>query len=543
MLLRTRSLPGLMAVLAGLAAQTGCTHDRPLDVTLDQHVRLPERAAVLFIVDGLDPARMDELLALGELPNIQNRLIARGTVVDHAVTCLPSITYAGLTTILTGQLPGTHGILGNKWFDRARLRVHDYATTKTYRNVDQHFRVPTVYEYLEDELTVSIQCAVRRGATRIIDNWATSGINWYFQGFDEVNKLIAIRFELIAQVANEIGRWPLFVNAYFPGLDEIGHRYGADSQQYHHSMINVDTQIGRILDAYEQIGLIDRTCFALVSDHGHVPIDPQRRLDLEKWLTLRAGLRAWTSPIPGDSFEKRYLFMKPYDAVLVNGGNRRAHLHLRSTAGWHQRPTAEEVIAVLERAGGLYNQVSVALIAVRRDDNSVLVLSGKGRAIVTRARHDTTSGAIYALDVLEGDPLGYASDPTVRHSLEAGALSSREWLSLTAQTDYPDFVPQIVEMFNSPHAGEAVIFAGPGASFSRTNRGGHGSALARDMRVPMIWRAPGIPAGARIQHARTVDVMPTVLEYLGRPLSPAESKRADGLSLTDRLSAATTNRS
>lgn len=543
MLSRKSRFAAVIALLASLAAQTGCTHDRPLDVTLDQDVRLPDRAAVLFIVDGLDLTCMDELLALGELPNIKGRLIARGTVVDHAVTCLPSITYAVLTSILTGQLPGTHGILGNKWFDRARLRVHNYATIKTYRDVGQHFRVPTVYEYLEDELTVSIQCAMRRGATRIIDNWATSGINWYFQGFDEVNKLVAMRFELIARIANDVGRWPLFVNAYFPGLDEIGHRYGADSERYRRSVINVDTQIGRILDAYERIGLIDRTLFVLVSDHGHAPIDPRRRLDPEKWFMLRAGLRVRTSALPNESFEKRYLFMKSYDAVLVNGGNRRAHLHLRGTAGWHQRPTAEEITAVLERGGGLHNQAPVGLIAVRHDDDSVLVLSSGGRAIVTRTRHDTNGGSAYALELLEGDALGYASDGVLGGRLKTGAMDSREWLRLTAHTKYPDFVPQIVEMFDSPHAGDAVIFAGPGASFSATNRGGHGSALARDMVVPMIWRGPSIPAGARIPPARVVDIMPTVLQYLGRPLSPAESRHTDGLSLVDRLSAATTNES
>jgi arylsulfatase A-like enzyme len=543
MLSRKSCFAALVALLAALAAQTGCTHDRPLDVTLDQDVRLPDRAAVLLIVDGLDLTCMDELLALGELPNIKNRLIARGTVVDHAVTCLPSITYAVLASILTGQLPGTHGIVGNKWFDRTRLRVHDYVTIETYRNVDLHFRVPTVYEYLEDELTVSIQCAVRRGATRIIDNWATSGVNWYFQGYDEVNKLVAMRFELIARMANEVGRWPLFVNAYFPGLDEIGHRYGADSERYRRSVINVDTQIGRILDAYERVGLIDRTLFVLVSDHGHVPINPRRRLDPGKWLALQAGLRTWTSSLPHESFEKRYLFMKSYDAVLVNGGNRRAHLHLRGPAGWHQRPMAEEVIAVLERGGGLHNQTSVALIAVRRDDNSVFVMSAGGRAIVTRTRHDMGEEPAYVLDVLEGDPLGYASDGVLWGRLKSGAMDSREWLRLTAHTKYPDFVPQIVEMFDSPHAGDAVIFAGPGASFSPTNRGGHGSALARDMVVPLIWRGPGIPAGARIQHARVVDILPTVLQYLGRQLSPTESRHTDGLSLVDRLSVATTNES
>jgi arylsulfatase A-like enzyme len=523
---------------AVLAAASGCTHDRPLDVALGPHVQLPERAAVLFLVDGLDRSRLEELLAGGELPNIRDRLVARGTVVENAVTSLPSITYANLSGILTGCYPGTHGIVGNKWFDRARLRVHDYTTTKTYRDVDHDFSTPTIYEYLEGRLTVSIQCAVRRGATRIIDNWATSGINWFFAGFDEVNKLIAMRFELIARLANRVGRWPVFVNAYFPGLDEIGHRFGADSPPYRRSLENLDTQIGRILDAYERIGLLERTCFVLVADHGHVPIGPDRLFDLEAWLGERAGLRLAPTTIPGDSYEKRYVYLKQFNALLINGGSRRAHLHLASKIGWHQAPPAEQVVSVLSRGGGLWNRKAVALVAIRAARDRTLLLSSAGRGSVIRHRAPGRREPTYSLHHEQGDVLGYLANPLLRSRLPSGALTSREWLALTAGALYPDLVPQVVEMFDSPHAGQAVIFAAAGAGFLPAARGGHGSACRRDMLVPMIWRGPEIPAGGYIGYARTVDVMPTLLDFLRRPLDDSEARLVDGVSLADQLRAA-----
>ena len=37
-------------------------------------------------------------------------------------------------------------------------------------------------------------------------------------------------------------------------------------------------------------------------------------------------------------------------------------------------------------------------------------------------------------------------------------LSSREWLEATAKTDRPDFVPQAVEMFDSPRGAGGVVY-------------------------------------------------------------------------------------
>jgi hypothetical protein len=54
----------------------------------------------------------------------------------------------------------------------------------------------------------------------------------------------------------------------------------------------------------------------------------------------------------------------------------------------------------------------------------------------------------------------------------------------------------------------------------------------------MVWRGPGIPQGACIRYARIVDVMPTLMEFLDRPVNDAEGDRMDGVSLADRLRSA-----
>src|SRR5436305_879819 len=49
------------------------------------------------------------------------RLMEMGSAYEWgAMAGLPTVTLANHTSILTGRLPGHHGILHNAWYDRAR---------------------------------------------------------------------------------------------------------------------------------------------------------------------------------------------------------------------------------------------------------------------------------------------------------------------------------------------------------------------------------------------------------------------------------------
>ncbi len=99
-------------------------------------------------------------------------------------------------------------------------------------------------------------------------------------------------------------------------------------------------------------------------------------------------------------------------------------------------------------------------------------------------------------------------------------------------------MPQIVEMFDSPRTGDIVIFAKDDWAFGEKYRGGHGSCVARDMRVPMYFCGPDLPPGGRLGHARVVDVMPTVLDLLGEGDRLRSMQPLDGKSLAPLLRAA-----
>src|SRR5947208_1523157 len=76
------------------------------------------RHVVGFLWDGTNPNVLYAMAAAGEAPNVA-RLLEMGTAYLHgAMAGLPTVTLANHTSILTGRLPGHHGILNNAWFDR-----------------------------------------------------------------------------------------------------------------------------------------------------------------------------------------------------------------------------------------------------------------------------------------------------------------------------------------------------------------------------------------------------------------------------------------
>lgn len=534
------------AVIAALGVcvllAAGCAHDRPLSLSLRPDVHRPSRCAVLFFIDGVGYQDFSRLAGQGALPNIRRELIDRGTSVDLAVSCHPTLTYAITTSLLTGQYPGHHGVLGNKWFDRRELRMRDYAYIRTYRLVGYDFAVPTIYEYLAGRYTVSIQCANRRGVTRSFDNWATSGINWFFGNYQMVDKLVAIRFEQMADEANRVGHWPTFIHAYFPAVDEIGHRYGPGSREHRRALMNVDRQIGRICQGLRDAGLMERTYLVLVSDHGMAPTDPRQALKLTGWLQQRFGLAVSTTlDEEADNYPERFAKYDKYQAAAAISGDRAAVLTFRLDRTWRDPPAdtlnarvvmpGPEGPKVCDVAVAIAREPAVAVVAARDGPDHVMLYAGERIAGV--ARRAGRSAAEYTYLPMTGDPLGYA-DCEATAELVGGWHSAEEWFVASGQTRYPDAVPQIVSLFDHPRTGDLVVFAAEGCDFVGRNRGGHGSILAEDMHVPMVFAGPGVPAGGRWPRARLIDVTPTILDLLGVGYLPEEF---DGTSLTALLPA------
>jgi phosphonoacetate hydrolase len=78
--------------------------------------RKPGRPTVVILVDGFDPAYLEQGLKDGILPNLA-RFGAQGFAAT-ARGVMPSFTNPNNTSVLTGTVPAVHGISGNYYLDR-----------------------------------------------------------------------------------------------------------------------------------------------------------------------------------------------------------------------------------------------------------------------------------------------------------------------------------------------------------------------------------------------------------------------------------------
>jgi arylsulfatase A-like enzyme len=497
---------------------------------------------LIIWIDAFDGPTVKRMLSQGQLPNISRWIIQRGVTVNNAVASYPTITYANNVSFLTGMFPGHHGVTDNRWFDRDSLLLRDYTFVKFYQRAAEDFQDRTIFQF-----TATILTPIRRGATRPIDNWISSGVSWFFGYQDTVNHLTTLRFELLSDVAKRDGRWPGLVLAYFVTPDTVCHHKGVGSPEYAHILKDVDEQIGHICQSLQAAGLLENCTLTLVTDHGMQPTP--RTCDTLDYFCKTLKVPSLSDDYGAfDSYEKRLKHFSPARAVVVASGKRRCAISLRCAERWGIRPTEQEIDEFAARfadpsakGGGkslpelLVDRPGTDLLVVRRGPNSVRVQSAAGTGVIERSL--TEGRKMYRYRVTAGkDPLDYTGTPAAALCGEEAYHSAEEWFAATLNSPRPDAVVQLIELNDSPRAGDLALYARSGWAWRRGNQGGHGGLLREEVIVPWYWAGPGLPAGTTIDGARTVDLAPTILELLGHgDRTPAN---LDGRSIAQRLRAA-----
>jgi hypothetical protein len=276
------------------------------------------RHVVGFLFDGTNPNVLYAMAARGEAPNVA-RLMEMGTAFEHgAMAGLPTVTLANHTSILTGRLPGHHGILNNAWFDRAtgeQIITNSSATwpwamqTITPGTESIH---STVARTWPGELSASVNepCDIDAGYSTFD----------FFRGGD-VPPIPADPFGLPHTterfvrpskdyswssvvdhmgIEQACGIWsghyrdveyprPRFMWVNFTLTDAAMHEGGPHSEIAAASIRDSDARLGEVLAAIEAAGAFDDTAFVLVADHGMEENNPEVRGDWD--VNLRdAGL-------------------------------------------------------------------------------------------------------------------------------------------------------------------------------------------------------------------------------------------------------------
>lgn len=489
------------------------------------------KGAVVFVVDGVNTDIFHQMLTDGELPAIRKYFVERGLYVRRASINTPSVTLANLTTLVTGVAPGHHGVVGINWFDRNQLIWRDYATISQKNKLDEDYTATTLFQHFPAESTYSIFLQPHRGATKFFENTLSNGPAYFFGMYKTMDCTTLFRLGQVADLARARNAWPAVVVCYLLAPDFHAYRSGLTSDAYREALIHTDMQLGRVMADFERAGMLDELVFVLTSDHGMVNVT--KHFPLARFLVQDCGLdlspqRLWENT----PFEKRLIAYRQYNAVENLCGERYAAISLRKPTRregvvvgyepWNIRPTMTDLLAYPVGVGGvaslparLVAQEAVLAVAFSAGPDRVRVMTDKGT--VQFEQPDGPGGKI-TYHVADGeDPLGWAqSVPAELLSGEPGSPTA--WRHATAGLDFADAPMQLLAYFRSRMAGDIAVFADEPWDFNSSKRAGHGSLLAEELHVPLLITGPSIQAGTRLECASTMDLAPTILSMLGKPI-------------------------
>ena len=471
-------------------------------------------SAIVFIVDGLNSAVFGEMLAAGELPAIQKYFVDRGAYAPRAVANVPSATLPNLTSLVSGRFVGHHDVVGIRVFDRSRCVYRQYDTIAQKNRVDDDSSGPQLYSQFPGAYTASLFCQPHKGATKFFENWLSAGPAFGMGWYEFVDRITMLRFGESMDLARRRNRWPALQVAYLLAPDFRAYESGAGSPEYRDAIRHADRQVGRVLGDLERAGRLDDTLIALVSDHSHSDIS--RHVDLADVLHATELVSLSTRRLAeGASFAARKKAYAQSDAVLCVFGDRFAGVSLRApNSDWATALPGDDArkLALVDAIG---TQPDIDTIAWKSGHGQVEIRNRTGQIRISR------NGNRVRIERIRGkNPFGYHLPKT------PVSRTSRQWLAETWATTYPDMPVQLLAYFDSPLAVDVAIFASPGADFGQTHRGGHGGLDARDdMLVPMLIAGPGVPH-TQLGAVRTVDLAPTLLRLMGRPIPAGTDGKA-----------------
>lgn len=101
-------------------------------------------------------------------------------------------------------------------------------------------------------------------------------------------------------------------------------------------------------------------------------------------------------------------------------------------------------------------------------------------------------------------------------------MTNQECFEKTATTEYPDAPVQLLQIFRSGRAGDLILSAAKGSDLRRRHeipehKSSHGSLHWEHMQVPIL---SNVKLSSNPKIFRSVDVFPTILKLLGRPIPP-----------------------
>ena len=311
-----------------------------------------------LLLISLDAAFHDDARMLLSLPNL-GRLADKGVFCDQVQTVYPSLTYPVHTSLLTGCYPDKHGIDHNErfmpklpalkrpWYwDAGDIKAETLhqAAYKAGREVASvlwpvsghnpcvRYNLPEVHALPGEQQTLKVlrfgsfgwlvKSELKYGRTRVstkqphLDRFAALLVQKLIEKQYHPPKVSKIT-DVEPSAKLRAMHMPDVISLHLVDLDATRHKHGVHSGEAEAAMIRLDLFVGRLLEALEQVGVMDDTLTAVVSDHGQADI--KRVVALDDWLRL-SGVpgRAQTLGMGAYIRCDRGAYQQVYDALTLH---------------------------------------------------------------------------------------------------------------------------------------------------------------------------------------------------------------------------------
>lgn len=452
-----------------------------------------DKSCIFILADGARADLFEYLLDKGELPNISEYIVERGSY-SSGVTVFPSTTGPAYTPYLLGKFPGRCNLPGIRWFDRYQFAqsrfslkgVRSYIGPETYLiNSDLDTNgTPTLFELIPR--SVSILNEITRGLSSNRDKTKFKKVFLKIKSHftDSSNEVDEAGGRLLL---NSLTEKPKFLFCVFMGIDTYSHQF----HPFHKKVINsykfIDNYVGKIVAYLRKEDRLADTLIAIGSDHGLTPTHSH-----------------FDTPLFMDNLGYKTLYhtnifnhLIDADASVMVSGNSMAHIYIKSKDGWNRNAFMDETENVVNE---LLGRNEIDIVAGIRSDSKVGIKSARGEAITW-----SENGNIM-YKVVGNDPFGYKKIPK--------KLTTESAFKYTYDSNYPDAIVQLLQLFESRRTGDLLISAKPGIDLRARHEhpehcGSHGSLVKSHMMVPIVMNKK-----VNSSYVRSSDIYPTILKYL-----------------------------
>lgn len=234
------------------------------------------RSAAVLVVDGMGAHNLRE--NSGHARFLTQAWRKRSLIADAG---FPSTTASALTSLTTGELPGSHGIAGYTLRDPASgVVINHLKEWKPSVQPDTWQRCETIFERAATQGIASLAL----GEDRFQGSDFTSA-TWRGATFSSTTTL-SDQVRVMRDFFDHHDR--ALVYLYWPALDRTGHSSGVSSDSWIHRLEELDDAVREFAPLFR-----DDEGLVITSDHGMLDVAESDKIVLDEDSPLLEGVTGW----------------------------------------------------------------------------------------------------------------------------------------------------------------------------------------------------------------------------------------------------------